>query len=277
MSDIKVGHYNRLPILEFSLHGAYLDGGEKKILMPKKYVPANLSVGDVVDVFIYYDQDDRLVATTEHPLAEAGQFAFLKVAWVNHYGAFLDWGLTKDLFVPFKEQERKMLKGMSYLVYIYTDDKTGRLVASSKLDKFLQLEADNYHKGQQVSILVWKQTEMGFKVIVDGACVGLVYKNEIFQPVKIGESLKAVIKNVRPDKRLDVALQGDGQIHVEDFSERLLTILAEAGGFMPVGDHTSPDEIYRIFSVSKKTFKRALGMLYRQKKLSIEDSGIRLL
>ena len=277
MNSFKVGRYNQLPILEFSPHGAYLDGGEKKILMPKKYVADNLEEGDLVNVFVYYDQDDRLVATTEQPLAEVGQFATLKVAWVNRYGAFLDWGVTKDLFVPFKEQYRKMEKGKSYLVYIYIDDKTGRLVATSKLDKFLQVESQGYHKGQEVNIIVWKQTEMGFKVIVDGVYVGLIYRNEIFQPLYVGEHLNAIIKNVRPDGRLDVALQCDGFVHVDDFSERLLTMLKSSEGFLPVGDKTSPEEIYHLFSVSKKTFKKAVGKLYKQKKISIETEGIRLL
>ncbi len=277
MNSFKVGRYNQLPILEFSPHGAYLDGGDKKILMPQKYVAENLVEGDLVEVFVYYDQNDRLVATTEQPLAEVGQFAVLKVAWTNRYGAFLDWGLTKDLFVPFKEQGRKMEKGKSYLVYIYIDDKTGRLVASSKLDKFLKLETHEYHKGQTVNIIVWKQTEMGYKVIVDGTYVGLVYNNEIFQVLHIGEQLNAVIKNVRPDGKLDVALQTDGILHADDFSERLLTMLKSSDGFLPVGDKTSPDEIYKLFSVSKKTFKKAVGILYKKKILSIDSDGIRLL
>ncbi len=277
MKNYKIGHYNRLPVLEPCDHGVYLDGGEEKILMPQKYVPESVKVGDVVEVFVYLDQNDRLVATTEHALAEVGQFAFLKVAWVNKYGAFLHWGLMKDLFVPFKEQNKAMVKDKNYLVYIYVDDMTGRIVATAKLDKFVQLTTDVYHDGDNVNIIVWKQTEMGFKVIVDNTYAGLVYKNEIFQPIHIGDQLKAIIKTVRPDGRLDVALQSDGKVHIDDFSEKLLAKLKQEGGFLPVGDKTSPEEIYAQFSVSKKTFKKAIGALYKQHLIILENDGIKLL
>lgn len=277
MKKYNLGHYNQLVILEFGLHGALLDGGDEKILMPKKYVPEGAKVGDEVEVFVYLDQEDRLVATTETALAEVGQYAFLRVAWVNKYGAFLNWGLTKDLFVPYSEQNRKMVKDAAYLVYIYIDDKTGRIVATAKLDRYVQLTTDAYEAGQKVSIQVWKQTEMGFKVIVDNCCAGLVYKNEVFRPLHIGDTMTAIVKTVRPDGRLDIALQNSGKQHVDDFSEQLVVALQDAGGFLPVGDSTSPEEIYERFAVSKKTFKKVVGTLYKQRIITIEDDGVRLL
>ena len=277
MEKYKLGHYNQLEILELCEHGAYLDGGEEKILMPQKFLTDNARPGDTVNVFVYLDQDNRLVATTEHALAEVGQFAYLKVAWVNQYGAFLSWGLTKDLFVPFKEQNKKMEKQRSYLVYIYIDDMTRRIVASAKLDKFVQMTCDKYNAGDSVNVIVWKQTEMGYKVIVDNTYAGLVYKNEIFQQLHIGDQLDAVIKSVRPDGRLDVALQRDGKLHVDEVSEKILVALCEAGGFLPYGDKTSPEEIYRQFGVSKKTFKKGVGALYKKRLLLIEEKGIKLL
>jgi predicted RNA-binding protein (virulence factor B family) len=277
MEKYKIGHYNQLEILELGEHGAYLDGGEEKILMPKKFIPENARPGDTVSVFVYLDQDNRLVATTEQALAEVGQFAYLKVAWVNQYGAFLSWGLTKDLFVPFKEQNKKMEKDRSYLVYIYIDDMTKRIVASAKLDKFVEVSCDKYNTGDSVKVIVWKQTELGYKVIVDNTYAGLLYKNEIFQQLHIGEQLDAVIKSVRPDGRLDVALQRDGKFHVDESSEKILAALREAGGFLPYGDKTSPEEIYRQFGISKKTFKKSVGALYKKHLLSIEEKGIKLL
>ena len=264
MEKYKIGHYNQLEILELGEHGAYLDGGEEKILMPKKFIPENARPGDTVSVFVYLDQDNRLVATTEQALAEVGQFAYLKVAWVNQYGAFLSWGLTKDLFVPFKEQNKKMEKDRSYLVYIYIDDMTKRIVASAKLDKFVEVSCDKYNTGDSVKVIVWKQTELGYKVIVDNTYAGLLYKNEIFQQLHIGEQLDAVIKSVRPDGRLDVALQRDGKFHVDESSEKILAALREAGGFLPYGDKTSPEEIYRQFGISKKTFKKSVGAFYKK-------------
>jgi len=277
MEKYKIGHYNQLEILELGEHGAYLDGGEEKILMPKKFIPENARPGDTVSVFVYLDQDNRLVATTEQALAEVGQFAYLKVAWVNQYGAFLSWGLTKDLFVPFKEQNKKMEKDRSYLVYIYIDDMTKRIVASAKLDKFVEVSCDKYNTGDSVKVIVWKQTELGYKVIVDNTYAGLLYKNEIFQQLHIGEQLDAVIKSVRPDGRLDVALQRDGKFHVDESSEKILAALRKAGGFLPYGDKTSPEEIYRQFGISKKTFKKSVGALYKKQLLSIEEKGIKLL
>lgn len=278
MTTYKLGHYNSLSIIEFGEHGALLDGGDCNILMPKKYVSPTLKTGDKVDVFVYLDQEDRLVATTENALAQVGDFAFLKVAWTNNYGAFLNWGLTKDLFVPFKEQGRKMVKDLSYLVYIYIDEQTGRIVATTKLDRYINYDTTGiYQDGQVVHAIVWKQTDIGFKVIVDKQYGGLIYKNEIFQPLHVGDTLEAYVKVVRPDGKLDIALQRNGKEHINDFTEQLLQILREEGGFLPLTDNSSPEEISSRLSVSKKTYKKAVGALYKKRLISIEENGIRLL
>lgn len=276
--NYQIGHYNHLRILSFGLHGAMLDGGNEQILMPKKYLTPQMKEGDEVDVFVYLDQDDRPVATTEQAKAEVGQFAFLRVAWVNKYGAFLDWGLTKDLFVPYSEQALRMVKDASYLVFIYLDEKTDRIVATQKLERYLMDVSEGLEAGQKVNIRIWKQTEMGFKVVVNDRFAGLVYKNEIFQPLHIGDQMEARIKNVRPDGKLDIALQNDGKYHVDDFSEELLqALLATPEHFLPMGDHSPAEEIYDRFRVSKKTFKRALGALYKRKVIEIQERGIKLL
>ena len=271
-----LGRYNTLKILRFGIHGAQLDGGSEEILMPQKYVKREWKEGDEVRVFVYLDQDDRPVATTEDAKAEVGQFAFLRVAWVNKYGAFLDWGLTKDLFVPYREQSRPMVKDASYLVYIYLDEKTERIVATNKLDRYLKNTTQEFEEGQKVNVRIWKQTDLGFKVIVNDICEGLVYRNEVFQPLHIGDRLEAYVKTVRADGHLDIVLQNDGKHHVDDFAQRLFDALKEAGGFLPMGDNTSPDDIYNRFGVSKKTFKRSLGALYKQKVVEILPDGIKL-
>ena len=273
MEKYKIGHYNQLEILELGEHGAYLDGGEEKILMPKKFIPENARPGDTVSVFVYLDQDNRLVATTEQALAEVGQFAYLKVAWVNQYGAFLSWGLTKDLFVPFKEQNKKMEKDRSYLVYIYIDDMTKRIVASAKLDKFVEVSCDKYNTGDSVKVIVWKQTELGYKVIVDNTYAGLLYKNEIFQQLHIGEQLDAVIKSVRPDGRLDVALQRDGKFHVDESSEKILAALREAVSCLMVIKLLRKKFIGNLAS-AKRLLKRVLEHCIRSSYCLLRKRGL---
>lgn len=278
MKKYELGRYNTLSIVEFGEHGALLDGGDRNILMPKKYVESSWKPGDEVRVFVYLDQEERLVATTETALAKVGDFAFLKVAWTNKYGAFLDWGLTKDIFVPFKEQGKKMMKDHSYLVYIYIDDQTGRIVATTKLDRYINYETDGvYQEGQTVGITVWKQTDIGFKVIVDNQYAGLVYKNELFRPLQTGDKMEAYIKNVRPDGRLDISLQRSGKEHVMDLAEQILQALRAEGGFLPLPDSSTPEEIAEHFPVSKKAYKKAIGALYKKRIIAIEEDGIRLL
>lgn len=273
---MEIGHYHTLKIIRFTDHGAMLDGGDCEILMPKSYTTEDMHPDDEVRVFVYLDQSDRLVATTEQPLAEVGEFAYLRVAWTNKFGAFMNWGLMKDLFVPFSEQRHHFEQGRNYIVYIYVDDKTGRIVGTSKLDRCFSEEQPQLSEGDEVNVLIWKETDLGFKVIVDNAFEGLIYKNEIFRPIHIGDRMEAVVKALRPDGKLDIALQNAGRKLVDDVAEKILAALREADGFLPVGDHTSPEEIAARFQTSKKAFKRTVGALYRHHVVTIDEDGIRL-
>lgn len=271
---MQLGHFNRLRIIRFTDHGAILDAEGKEILMPKKYTTSDMHAGDEVDVFVYFDQSDRLVATMETPLAEVGDFAYLQVAWTNRFGAFMDWGVMKDLFVPFSEQGKRFIQGRSYWVHIYIDDRTGRIVGTSKLDRYLSDEQPPFTSGREVNVLVWKQTDLGYKVIVENKFEGLIYRNEIFTPIHIGDKLKAIVKNVRDDGKIDIALQHSGKRLITGFAQTLMHELYNADGFLPYGDHSPAEEIADRFHVSKKTFKKTIGTLYRQRAIEITDSGI---
>lgn len=277
---IKLGDYNCLRLTRFTDHGAYMDGGEVgEILLPKAYVTREMRPGDEVDVFVYLDQSERLVGTFETPLARVGDFAFLRVAWVNEFGAFLDWGLMKDLFVPFREQKQRMEQGRSYLVHVHIDPESQRIVGSAKVERYLMPATPaRYHRGMEVEIIVQQRTPLGFKVIADNCCGGLVYHDQIFEAEPhAGDVLSATVVNVRPDGKLDLSLQKIGKSRFRDFADCLRDELREAGGSLPFSDHSSPEEIQARFGVSKKTFKRAVGTLYRMQEIRITDKEIQLL
>lgn len=274
---IILGDYNNLKIVKRVSFGLYLDGDEDgEILLPAKYVPDGYDIGDIIKVFVYLDNEERLVATTEEPLAKVGDFALLRVAWTNDYGAFLDWGLLKDLFVPFSEQEGKMVKGNSYLVYVTIDRKSYRIYASARLDKYLSRTKPPYETDEEVDIIVWRRTDLGWKVIVNGNHSGLVFANEVFRDLKTGDRLKGYVKRVRTDGKIDIALQRHGVAGDDDFSMRLLSAIEAQRGFLPLNDNSSPDEIYSMLGMSKKAFKRAAGKLYKQRLIIIDDDGLRL-
>lgn len=274
---IILGDYNNLEIVKRVNFGLYLDGDEDgEILLPAKYVPDGYDIGDIIKVFVYLDNEERLVATTEEPLAKVGDFALLRVAWTNDYGAFLDWGLLKDLFVPFSEQEGKMVKGNSYLVYVTIDRKSYRIYASARLDKFLSRTKPPYETDEEVDIIVWRRTDLGWKVIVNGNHSGLVFANEVFRDLKTGDRLKGYVKRVRTDGKIDIALQRHGVAGDDDSSMRLLSAIEAQRGFLPLNDNSSPDEIYSMLGMSKKAFKRAAGKLYKQRLIIIDDDGLRL-
>lgn len=276
---LNLGKWNELRIVRFTDHGAYLDGGDDgEVLMPKAYVKDEMHPDDIVRVFVYLDQSERPVATTERPKACVGEFACLQVAWVNDYGAFLDWGLMKDLFVPFRGQRTLMKVGEWHIVYIYVDEETNRIVGTTKVDKHLHpATPEMYHRGSEVEFMVEKQTPLGYKVIVDNAHPGLLYSNQLFgQRPRRGDRLSGTVTAVRPDGKLDVTVGKIGKGRFRDFATELLDALEDAGGFLPVTDHTSPEEIDERFGVSKKTFKRAVGTLYAHRKILIEENGIRL-
>lgn len=275
--SIELGKYNKLEVVKEVEFGMYLDGGEEgEILLPARYVPEDCKPGDVLNVFIYLDNEERLVATTLTPLVQVGQFACLEVAWVNQYGAFLNWGLMKDLFVPFREQKMKMQVGKQYVVHAHLDEESYRIVASAKVDRYLSKEIAPYEAGQEVDILIWQKTDLGFKVIIDNQYSGLLYESEIFQPLHTGMQLKAYVKQVREDGKIDLILQKPGQAKVEDFSATLLQYIRDNDGRILLNDKSPAEEIYDTFGVSKKTFKKAVGDLYKKHLVVLEADAISL-
>ena len=275
--SILLGKYNQLEVVKFVDFGLYLNGGDDgEILLPKRYIPEGTKEGDLLNVFLYLDNEERLVATTQTPLILVGEFGYLEVSWVNQYGAFLNWGLMKDLFVPFREQKMRMVQGKSYIVYCYQDEESFRLMASAKVDKFLSKDRPPYEAGEQVNILIWQKTELGFKAIVENKYAALLYDSEIFQPLHTGMQLKAFVKQVREDDKIDLILQKAGPRKVDDFAETLLKYIREHNGFTSFNDKSDAEEIYQTFGVSKKTFKKAVGELYKMRLIILQPDGISL-
>ncbi|MFV0547045.1 MAG: S1 RNA-binding domain-containing protein [Bacteroides sp.] len=272
---IELGKFNALEIVKQVDFGLYLDGGEEgEILLPNRYVPDAWEIGDYLNVFLYLDNEERLIATTLTPLVQVGQFAYLEVAWVNQYGAFLNWGLMKDLFVPFSEQKMKMQVGNRYIIHAHLDDESFRIVASAKVERYLSKEMPEYEVGDEVDVLIWQKTELGFKAIVDHKYSGLIYENEVFSSLHTGVKVKAYIKQVREDGKIDLILQKPGFEKVEDFSKQLLDYIEEHGGKISITDKSPAEEIYDVFGVSKKTFKKAVGDLYKKRLIVLKENLI---
>lgn len=275
---VQIGNYNTLEVVKELDFGMYLDGGKLgEILLPVRYIPEGLSVGDKVEVFIYLDSEDRLIATTEKPYAQVGEFAFLRVKSTNRFGAFMDWGLMKDLLVPFREQKLKMMDERSYIVYVYLDQESQRIAASAKIEKYLDNVLPDYELNQEVDILVASRAEIGFKVIVNNLHSGMLYYNEIFTDVQVGDTFKAYVKNVRDDLKIDVSLQPIGyEQRIDPLTEDILKALEENEGFIPVSDKSPADLIEDYFACSKKSFKKAVGALYKKREIEIKEDGIYL-
>lgn len=274
----KLGKYNDLKVVKELDFGIYLDGGEMgEILLPIRQVPPKIKVGDEIEVFLYLDSEDRIIATTKEPLCEVEEFAVLRVVDVNKTGAWLDWGLDKHLLVPFKEQKQDMEKDKSYLVYVYIDHETQRLVASSKLAKYLDNVPPEYEIGQEVDVLISNKSDIGYVAVINNLHSGLLYKNEVFQPLTRGQKIKAYIKKVRDDEKIDLMLQKPGYGKIETLAEKVMFTLFQDGGTINLGDKSSPDEIYDKFQMSKKDFKKAIGLLYKQKKIKLNKDSIELL
>ena len=258
--------------------GFYLDGEDLgEILLPENSVRGACKVGDHVKVFIYRDSEDRLIATMETPYAEVGDFALLRVVAVERVGAFVDWGLSKDLLVPFREQKTPMLAGRSYVVRVYLDEKTDRIVASARLDRFLGKVPSDYEHGREVELLITRRTDLGFTAIVDDTCWGILYANQVFRRLDVGQRLTGYVNKVRSDGKLDLILDKPGYQKVGRMADEILDVLEANRGFLPLTSKSSPEEISRMLGMSKKNFKKAAGALYKERLVSIDEDGLRRL
>lgn len=271
---VAIGDYNELEIIKQVDFGVYLDSEDGEILLPAKYLPPHYQLGDRLRVFIYRDSEDRIIATTLEPKARVGDFAALPVKDTSNHGAFLDWGLEKDLFVPFSNQRDKMQTGRTYLVYLYLDENSDRIVATAKYEKYLRQGSPELSEGQEVDLLVAGFTDLGFKVIINNQYGGILYKNEVFRPLQLGEKTRGFVRKIREDHKIDVSLQKTGYGEVADAATVVLDKLRLAGGRLELSDKSSPEEIYAQLGMSKKTFKKAIGSLYREGKISLSDTAI---
>ena len=274
---IQIGKYHILRVLRLTRPGAYLgDQAGNEVLLPSSSLPEGLQVNGSIRVFIYRDGEERLIATTRDPLIALHQFAYLRVNDVSAHGAFLDWGLEKELFVPFREQPHGMEKGHFYWVYLYRDETTDRLVASARVKRFLQNETLTVQEGDEVDVLAWEPSPLGMKVIINHQHAGLVYQSELFGPFPPGEHRKGYVSRVRPGNKIDIQLRKPGYASIEDEAARLMEALQAHRGFLPLSDHSSPEDIQRQLSMSKKSFKKAVGLLYKQQLIRLDPEGIYL-
>ena len=275
---MELGKYNTLKIARETSIGLYLEDQEgNDVLLPKKWAPNESAIGDEIEVFIYKDAEERPIATTIKPLITLHQFAYLRAKHVSTVGAFMDWGLEKDLFVPFIEQDKRMVEGNKYLVYLYKDEMTDRLTASSKIHAYVEKDDIKLSPGQEVDIIVAKRTDLGYNVIINHTYLGLLYENEVFKRLRIGETHKAYVKQIRSDNKIDLSLEKVGYDKVEPNVHTVLTLLRKNNGFLNLHDKSDPDEISKRLGMSKKTFKKAVGSLYKQQIIRIAEDGIHLL
>ena len=277
MSTVKVGEFNLMRVDRKVDFGFYMDDGEEGILLPNRFAPSGLQIGDTISVFIYHDSDNRLIATTQEPFAMVGDIAALKVVSVTRQGAFLDWGLMKDLFVPVSQQLSTMRIGGKYLVKLYIDAQTGRVAATEKIDKQISNDHLTVKEGEKVKVQVYRESELGYVVIVNGLHQGLVFKNEVFTHLHIGQYIdEAFVKKIREGNKLDIGIGKQGVEKLTDDQSSIIRLLKMHKGFLPYHDKSSPDDIYAFFGMSKKAFKMSVGILYKAKLITIEDEGIRL-
>ena len=274
---IQVGNYNTLKVSRKTDFGFYLDDGEDGILLPKRFVPRGLKIGDEIKVFIYHDSDNRLIATTQEPKGVVGDIVSLKCVSTTEHGAFLDWGLMKDIFVARSQQLTGMHKGGEYLVKIYLDEQTGRVAATEKIDKTFSNDTLTVKEMDEVDIVVYRISDIGYVVIINQLHTGLLHFNEVFRDIHIGDHLKGYVKTIRPDNKIDVVLGRTGYKRVEDETQKILRLLKENNGYLPYHDKTPPEEIYAFFGMSKKTFKMSTGALYKEHKIDFAKAGILLI
>lgn len=273
---VKVGEYNVLKIARMVKIGAYLEDGKEGILLPKRYLPENAKEGDEIRVFVYHDSESRLIATTENPYGVVGDIVMLQVETVTPQGAFMNWGLPKDLFVPKSKQRSRMYMGEQYLVKIYLDEQTGRVAATEKVDSFLDNENLTVKEMERVDMVIYRRTDIGYFVIINNIHTGVLHYNEVFKQLNVGEKLKGFIKNISDQNKIDVVLGKPGYEKVADESEKIMRLLSENQGYLPYTDKSDPDEIYQFFGMSKKTFKMTIGGLFKQRKIRFTKAGIQL-
>lgn len=273
---IELGKYNTLKIVRDTSVGLYLSDEKDDVLLPNKYVPEEFEMGQELTVFVYLDHEERMVATTLEPYIYLNEFALLRVSYTNKFGAFVNWGLEKDLFVPFKEQARPMEKGKRYLVHMFLDEKSNRLVGSSKLNQFLKNDELTVEVGEEADLIVSHITDLGINVIINERHKGLLYANEVYDEVRTGDRIKGYIKTIRPDNKIDVTLQKPGFEGIEPNAEKILDELRASRGFLRLNDDSHPEDIKTVLKMSKKSFKKAIGTLYRQKLIEIKEDGIYL-
>jgi len=274
---IKIGEYNLLKVIKEKSMGVFLDDGKEGILLPRRFVPRGTRIGDDLSVFLYHDGEDRVIATTLQPKGILGDIVKLRVVSVTGHGAFLDWGLMKDLFVPKSQQISFMRPGGDYLVKIYLDEQTGRLAATERIDHFLSNETLTVKEKNVVNLLVYRQSDLGYVVIINNLHTGLLHFSEVYRDIEIGDRFTGFVKTILPENKIDVIAGRPGYSRVEDESEKVVRLLKENDGYLPYYDKSSPEEIYSFFAMSKKTFKMTTGALYRQRKIEFTESGIRLI
>lgn len=275
---IKIGQINSLEVIKKADFGVFLDGDDYgSVLLPNKYVPEGTEIGDHVDVFLYFDSESQLAATIERPIAQVGEWGLMKIEGVNATGAFVNWGIKeKDLLIPFSEQRTRFSAGQTILVYVYTDKASGRIVGTTKFNKWLDKTPANYEVNEQVDLIIAERSQLGYKAIVNGKHWGMIFPSDVFGKLYIGKKLKGFIKQVREDGKIDLALQKVGVAKMDDLSSKILDLLEKKGGFFPLNDKSSPEAIFDAFRTSKGTYKKTIGGLYKQGKIVIEKDGIRL-
>ena len=277
METVQVGQFNTLKVSRKVEFGFYLEDGAEGILLPKRFAPNHLKIDDEIEVFVYHDSDNRLIATTQKPKAVVGEIAKMKVVSVTKQGAFLDWGLMKDLFVPASKQVSGMRLGGEYLVMLYIDEMTGRVAATEKVENLMSNEELTVKEMEQVDLLVYRTSELGYVMIINNKHIGILHGNEVFQQLEIGDIVKGFIKKIRPDNKIDLILGKPGYTKVEDESAKILRLLNENNGYLPYNDKSDPTDIYAYFGMSKKAFKMTTGNLYKQKKIQFTQTGIQLI
>jgi len=273
-----LGRYNKLRIIKRADIGVFLDGDQfGDILLPRKYAPESMHIGDDVEVFLYNDSEDRIIATTLKPKVQVGECAYLKVVSSSRFGAFLDWGLPKDLLVPFSEQQKPLEKGYSYTVYLFVDEESQRIAASTKLEQHLSVDVSAFKPRQQVDLLIYGKSDLGFKAVINGTHLGQLFEGETFQRLHFGEQLKGYIRQVRADAKIDLMLQLPSELTRDNLGNAIIDHLRQNDGVSTLTDKSPPDEIYQAFGVSKASYKKALGKLYKQRTIMIEKHQITLL